>query len=197
MKEWKFTTAILIIASVLGSCSKDSSVINESSNQQTRSGATITATGKITYISEWETGYTWNTSDSAGYVVYRHEKSIPQLTPEILSTGAVLIYVKNYLDDNGVRVSKAHKLPFAVLPEFGRPAYDNYWYYMLSEGNAAVKFRSNKYQYSNGPVPLPDGSVQFRYFVLSSSDLSGVRHNQSSIQRLTYDELVNLFGAGS
>jgi len=197
MKAGTFTTtAILIIASVFTSCSKDSSVTNDSLRQQTRTAATATANNKVTYISEWESGYSWTTSDSAGYVVYRYDKSIPQMSSDIISNGAVLIFAKNYLDDNGVRVAKAQKLPFAVIPDFGRPAYNSYWYYLLSEGNASVKFRSNKYQYSNGPVPLPDGSVQFRYFVLSSSDLSGVGQNQSSIQRLTYDEVVNLFGAG-
>lgn len=197
MKAGRFTTiAILIIASVFTSCSKDSSVTTDSLGQQARTGTTATASNKVTYISEWESGYSWTTSDSAGYAIYRYDKSIPQMSSDVISSGAVLIFVNNYLDDNGVRVTKPQKFPFAVIPDFGRPAYNSYWYYMLSEGNASVKFRSNKFQYSNGPVPLPDGSVQFRYFVLSSSDLSGVGQNQSSIQRLTYEEVANLFGAG-
>lgn len=196
MKAGKCTTAILIIVSVFASCSKDKTTLTDNASQQAKSSASATSPGKATYISEWESGYSWNTSDSAGYKMYRYDKSISQLTADIINTGAVLMFAKNYPDDNGVRVTIAQKLPFSVIPEFGRPAYNSFWYYMLTAGNATVKFRSNKYQYANGPEPLPDSNVQFRYIVLSASDLRLVGKTQSSIQNLNYDELVNLLGTG-
>jgi hypothetical protein len=193
MKAGKFTTAILFSSILFASCSKDKSISNTNPDTPIRATAAI---NKFNYISEWESGYSWTTSDSAGYKIYAHERNTPQLTSDIINNGAVLIWSKNFIDDNGQRITKPQLLPFHVLPALGRPAYDNFWYYMLNDSRITMKYRTNKYQYAGGDtyIPLPDTDVQFRYFLLSASDLSGAGYDQNTIRQLSYDQLADKFG---
>lgn len=193
MKAGKFTTAILIVATVFASCTKEKSLEQNPSPANDGQLRTTTVSGKGTYISDWESGYNWNLTDSADYKVYWHDKAISEVNSDVMNSGAVIVFMRNYLDVNGNRVDRIQKLPYHVLPDIGRPGYDNQWYYMVSDNKVTVKFRTNK---TEGYVPLPDGSVMFRYFVLTASDLSGAGYNQSTVQTATYSDLVTKFGAG-
>jgi hypothetical protein len=195
MKAGKFTIAILFCTTIFISCSKDKSISNDSQDNPVRSTATL---DKFSYISDWEGGNSWTLSDSASYKIYLHEKNIPELTGSILANGAVLVWARNYAKDNGERMSKPQLLPIHVLPEQGRPAYDNYWYYLLNDSKITVKYRTNKYLYAGGStfIPLPDSDVQLRYFVLSADDLAAAGYNQNTVRQLSYDQLVDKFGTG-
>ena len=187
MKTWSSTIAISF-AIILTACSKEKDILAEN----TRTISTASKTNTI--VSNWESGYSWSQMDSSGYQVYFHDRVSPELTSDILNGGAVLVWAKNVKADNGNLITKPMRLPFHVLPEFGRPAYDNYWYYTATAGNLKMEFRSNKYRFSTDAVPVPDASVQSRYFFIPESELDKWGYDANSITHLTYEELVDLAG---
>lgn len=187
MKKWSSTIAISF-AVILTACSKEKDIIAES----TRTISTASKTN--TTVSNWESGFSWSQMDSSGYKVYFHDRASAELTSDILNGGAVLVWAKNVKADDGSLITKPMKLPFHVLPEFGRPAYDNYWYYTTTTGNLKIEFRSSKFRFSTDPVPAPDASVQSRYFFIPQSDLNKWGYDANSITHLTYEQLTDIVG---
>lgn len=189
MKRGKFTFCILIVAACTA-CSKDKEIVESKSD--VRVG--IAAVDEKSVITNWETTSTWDVGDSSNYAIYMRERSIPEITSNILATGAVLVWVKNIRSDEGGMISKPQQLPLAVIKQFGKPAYDNFWYQVIKPGDIKVKFRTNKSQYTQDPVPIPDATTQLRYFILTKDDLMQKGHTPVSIARLTYEELTTLLG---
>ena len=191
MKVRMFTLS-MAAALLLAACSKDKELVSE---LETQGGLTSRSMKSGAVVTGWESGYQWNISDSSNYIIYQHTRSFSELTNDLLqSGGAVVVWVRNYKSDDGRLMEKPMPTPFAVLPPFGRPAYNNYWYHQLGPGNVTVKFRSNKPAYTNEPVPVPDASTQFRYFLIPKTDLDAWNQTAVSVSTLTYTQLVQLAG---
>lgn len=191
MKLRMFTLGIAA-ALLLTACSKDKEEVSE---LQGEGGLTTRSTRSNAVVTGWESGYPWTISDSNNYIIYQHTRAFNELTNDLINGGgAVVVWVRNYKNDEGRIMEKPMPTPFAVLPPFGRPAYNNYWYHQVAPGNVTVKFRSNKAAYTSEPVPAPDGTTQFRYFLIPKSDLDAWNQTASSVSTLTYTQLVQLAG---
>lgn len=186
----RFTLA-LVVAAALGACSKDNHMINEDLAEE---DAAVAATATNSTATVWQAGYSWTRTDSAGFMLYHHDEPLGALDAAVLNGGSILVFAKNIPADS-MRIPKAKKLPFYLYPSPGRPAYHHAWYYEASNGSLRIKFRSNKHQYSQEAVPVPDGAVQFRYFMFTGDDLERLGHTPVSIARLTYGEVLQLTGA--
>jgi hypothetical protein len=190
MKTGKFTLLILA-AATFAACSKDKTITEHASG----SLRSATTSDKETHtITAWESGYGWTPGDSSNYRIQFHDRATPEITDDIITNGAVLVWAKNIPADDGSTITKPQILPLAVIPDLGRPAYNNYWYFKTTTGNVTVKFRTNKYMYTQEPAPLPNSSVQFRYFIIPRAELDQYGYTQATISRLTYEELTNLLG---
>jgi len=189
MKRGNFTLFVFVVA-MCAACSKDKEMIER--NADVRVG--IASVNEKSIVTNWESTSSWNVGDSSNYIVYMHDRSVPEITSNVAATGAVMVWVKNIRSDEGGMISKPQQLPLAVIKQFGKPAYDNFWYQVVKPGNVTVKFRTNKSQYTQDPVPIPDASTQLRYFIISKEDLDRWGHTPVSITRLTYEELINLIG---
>ena len=189
MKMSKFTLALLSL-SLLTACSKKHTLEEESISALNAHGSVITG---------WESGYSWNRSDSADFIVFRHDKSMPELTESILARGVVLVALKNVPYKPDTLLTEPNVTPFSVIPYYGhdnpgRPAYDQHWYVIPTVGNVAVKYRSNRHLFSGEPVIPPDNRVAARYFLLSDTDLQKIGHTKVSILAVKYKQLVELLG---
>jgi hypothetical protein len=191
MKTGKFTLAIAV-AAMIAACSKEDSIDSESSQT---SPTVRAAANPVAIVTAWESGYSWNLSDSADYRVYSYNRAFPEISADIAANGAVLVYVKNYATVEGGRMDKPMLTPIHVLPAIGRPGYDQMWYRIVKQGNVEVKYRTNKHKYG-GAVELPDASVQFRYFIIPASELPKLGHTVATIGQLSYADLTQLLGAG-
>jgi len=189
MKRGKFTLFVFI-AAACAACSKDKEITE--SNTDVRVG--IASVNEKSFITSWEAASTWNVGDSSNYVVYIHDRSVPEITSNLAATGAVLVWIKNIRSDEGGMITKPQPLPLAVIKPIGKPAYDNFWYQLIKPGDVTVKFRTNKSQYTQDPVPVPDATTQLRYFILSREDLNLLGHTPNSISKLTYEELIRVLG---
>ena len=190
MKCVKFTL-ILCVAAGLAACSKDHELTSENVSEA-RIG--IASTKQNVVVTGWESGYAWNTDDSAEYTRYRHLRSTPELSQDIAATGAVLVWAKNLPSDEGGIISKHQILPLALIKNLGRPAYNNYWSYITAPGNITLSFRTNKYMYTQEPAPLPNSTIQFKYYIIPAEVLHEHGYTPATVARLTYEELVNEFG---
>ncbi len=191
MKERIFTLGIAVTL-LLTACSKDK---EEISAQASEGGIAARGARSSAVVTGWESGYQWDLADSNNYIIYLHNRSFSELTSELLNGGgAVVVWVRNYKSDEGRIIEKPMQTPFAVLPPFGRPAYNNYWYHQAAPGSVTVKFRSNKPNYTSDPVPAPDANTQFRYFLIPRSDLDAWNQTAASVNTLTYTQLTQLAG---
>lgn len=187
MKTWMYALAFAAVSCCTG-CSKDALEYDE-----------ISTSGNVDgYISNWEGGYTWARQDSADYIVFSHDKSLPQLTGDILRDGMALVAIKNVPYKPDSLQTQPRVAPFSVIPyygvEIGKPAYDQHWYTIPREGGITIKYRSNRHIFTNEPVIPPDERVEARYFLLTAADLQSIGHTKISIQGLTYEDLVALLG---
>lgn len=188
MKLWNLPFCLLL-AGALASCTKDR-------NELTTDDGVIgirSVDDTISYT-KWESGYNWERRDSASYQVYAHDRKTAELTPAILSGGYVAIWARYLVDEEGDIIVEPQLLPFHVLPKVGRPAFENYWYYLQQPGNVTVKFRTNKYLYTKDPVPLPTANAQFRYFFLPRSEMDRLGLNVTTISGLTYAQFLSRLG---
>ncbi|MGZ8544523.1 MAG: hypothetical protein ACXWV0_04465 [Flavisolibacter sp.] len=190
MKKVMFTL-VISAAALFTSCTKDHEITNDGVVKGFNSDNPGVPAGPV--ITSWERGNIWAVSDSLDYKVFAHNRSLPAVTKEVLKSGAVLVFVKNILYDDGRRVTKPLRVPFHVLPSFGRPGYDQAWYNINTVGNILVKYRTNKHKYGI-EAQLPDEQVMVRIFVLSPEDLIRLDKTPVSISRLTYQELTDLLG---
>ena len=189
MKSCTYTLAILFTA-FLFSCSKEHVLEDESISSLNASDGTITG---------WERGYNWQKNDSADFIVFRHDRSMPELLSPILERGIVLVALRNvpYKEDSLQTVPKL--VPFSVIPYYGhdhtgREIYDQRWYIIPELGDITIKYRTNRHNYSELPLLPPDARVEARYFLLPESELKRLGHTQKSIARLSYNDLVKLLG---
>lgn len=184
----KFTLAIAAALS-MAACSKKQTLEENTVRAQTSEGSFITG---------WESGYEWNRSDSADFIVFSHNRPMPELTASILESGVVLAALKNVPYKVDSHQTEPQLTPFSVIPYYGhdqgRPAYDQRWYLIPSLGNILVKYRSNRHIFSGEPVIPPDSRVAARYFLLSAADLQRIGHTKTSILAVKYHELVKLLG---
>lgn len=150
------------------------------------------------FISSWEPISNWQTQDSGRFSVWIANRGTPQVTNDILQSGAVLVYARNYTNADGVLVNEPTQVPFAVYPEHGhpRPAYHEQWYYMASVGNIRIGYRTDKHQYVQTQAIGPNSGVQFRYIVLPANEMSRLGQTSVSLSRMTYGQLIQLLGVG-
>lgn len=185
-----FTLTIAITA-LLTACTKEDSLSNEAIVKGFASG---NPGASITVVSSWEGGYHWNRTDSSDYRLFTYTRPVPGLNQDILNNGAVLVYVKNIPIEDDRRLNKPIRIPFHVLPSFGKPGYDQVWYNQNMIGKILVKYRTNKHKYGI-EAEVPDDAVQVRYFIISPADLKRYNHTPVSIARLNYSEVTDLLGA--
>ena len=183
---------LLVSATALfTSCSKDNDITEDGLVKGLNSDNPGSSTGPV--ITSWERGNSWSVSDSLDYKLFAHNKSLPAVTNEVLAGGAVLVFVKNIQYDDGRRITKPLRIPFHVLPSFGRPGYDQAWYHINTPGSVMVKYRTNKHKYGI-EAQVPDEQVMVRIFVLGPQDLVRLDKTPASISRLGYQELADLLG---
>jgi hypothetical protein len=187
MKWWSFTLVSLF---AISACSKNSMDPVTGDNSEIGS---LSFQTKVIHTS-WERGYAWSESDSAGFRVYSHQRTLSGLDPEIVQEGAVVIWAKNVPADQGGVIARPTVLPFKVLPEVGRPAYINEWYYSAREEEVTMKFRTNKHQFTDMQIPAPNGEEQFRYFLIPKEALDLWGYTPLSIRGLTYERFIALTG---
>ncbi len=190
MKKWMFTL-VIAAGALFSSCTKDNDITNDTLVKGLDNGDT----GAGPVVTNWERGNAWSVSDSLDYKVFAHNKNLPSVTSDVLQNGAVLVFVKNIQYDDGRRVSKPLRIPFHVLPSFGKPGYDQAWYHMNAVGKVTVKYRTNKHKYGI-EAQVPDEQVMVRIFVLSPEDLVRLDKTPVTISRMNYQELVDLLGTG-
>lgn len=194
MESWK-STLVITAFFTLSACTKEEHEITESAAPNTVSTSTLNEDPvqdgdvKRSYFSEWEKLINWNRRDSSVYYVYSMARPTPQITEDILNTGVVLVYAKDYRSDEGVLQPTPTKLSFQLE---GGMEYVNEWYQTNQMEKVTVKFRSNKFHYSNQPIPEPDGYTRFRFFVIPQTELERMGYSRSSIQEISYDKLVAL-----
>ena len=180
---------VLAFTAILSSCSKN----DISEDTMVKGLATSPGAASVTVVSGWEAGHSWTQSDSSDYRVFSFDKSIPTLNEDILRNGAVLVFVKNILIEDDRRANKPIRIPFHVLPSYGKPGYDQVWYHVNTPGHIMLKYRTNKHKYGIEPEQ-PDQKVEARYFIISPADLTRYKHTPVSISRLTYQQLISLLG---
>lgn len=190
----KIFTLAVIMAAVSTGCTKNDVLPDINSEMNARASVTGLASSNSTLITRWESGYDWATSDSSGFKIFSHVRSTPELTSEVMSTGALLIWLKDVPYDGRTLVEEPRLIPFGVIPYFGdtRPAYEQVWYSMEVPGKITVKYRTNRHQFVEGPIIAPDRRVDAQYFILSAGDLNRIGHTRESIRRVTYGELLEL-----
>ena len=180
--------SLLLIS--LFSCTKDAELVASSFTQQ--GGNNAFQSGAV--ATDWENVTNWNISDSSDFAIYQHQNSFTGISAEIMSSGAVMIFAKGIRLDDGRILDKPQKLPYAVYPSPGRPAYHEYYYYSLQPGTVHYKFRSNKHNYVPGANPEPPASLQFRTVIIPGEFLQRMGYTSHSVLTLTYDQLVSLTG---
>ena len=166
MKKWSFTLAISL-SIIFFSCSKDNVLEDDAMV------ASLSVSDGV--ASNWEGGYTWSRADSADYIVFRHDRNMPELTSSILEKGAVLVALRNVPYKEDTLQTKPKLAPFSVIPYYGhdqqgRASCDQHWYIIPSTGKVIVKYRTNRHNFSELPVLPPDGRVEARYFLLTEND---------------------------
>jgi len=188
MKMKIFTIATLVLVTLV-SCSKDKEIVDE---------ALVSAQGSSESVTAWESGYSWQREDSADYIVFRTEKTLPALTREILEKGAVVVALKNVPYKPDSLLTEPRIVPFSVIPYYGndagRPIYDQHWYIIPRVGGLSLKYRSNRHQFTDEPVIAPDNRVAARYFLLTEADLNRIGKTRENVFALKYAELVKLLG---
>jgi len=194
MKLKMFTLAFVVLTAA--SCSKDDSMPGLSGT------AALAAPGKEnamekTWASGWETYSEWNPSDSSRFRLFIHPRSIPEITPDIVNGGAVLVWAKNMRDVDGTLLAAPRQLPFSLEPGPGRPLYHEYYYHRILPGSVQLQYRTDKHQYILNYVPQPPSAVQYRYIVVPAAELKRLGHTAVSILRLPYEELVRLLQIGA
>jgi hypothetical protein len=187
MKKGMFTLAL---AALFAACTKEDQIDLPKNNDST---LTLSAQAAGSFASAWQKGLEWQVSDSSDFRIYTHGLQVPALTQQLLSVGAVLVFVKNIPWEDGSRLARPMLTPFHVLPSISRPGYDQMWYNVNSVGKIMVKYRTNKQKY--GTPQVPDGDVQVRYFIISDVELEDLGYTPATIARLNYTQLVNLLGA--
>jgi hypothetical protein len=190
MKKRIFTMAATLTL-LITACTKQQS---EQLTENSRSRAA--AAEPSTFISGWETVSNWSTQDSGRFKVWIANRNTPELTDDVMRTGAVLVYVRNYNDLNGNAVVTAARVPFALYPDHDiqRPAYHEQWYYTAAVSNIRFQYRTDKHQYVQGPVTGPGSSVQYRVFVIPANDLTRIGQTPAGLSALSYNQVVQLFG---
>ena len=189
MKKGMFTLALAITA-ILTACTKDSIL-----EEPIVKGFASEPVASASVVTSWENGYNWTRTDSSDYRLFTYTRLVPGLDQDILSNGAILVFVKNIPLEDDRRVNKPIRIPFHVLPSFGKPGYDQVWYNQNMIGKILVKYRTNKHKYGI-EAEIPDHGVQVRYFIISPSDLKRYGHTPVSISRLNYQELIHLLNTG-
>jgi hypothetical protein len=188
MKLWKFTLPILFTA--IYSCTKDHNLISDQSAEAGQAATLVALKAGDSYVSAWESGANWTRSDSSEYAIFLSPKMVPAITSEVVSGGAVLVWARNLPTADGVW-EKPVLLPFYLLPDLGRPKYNEFYYYEKSNGTLTMKFRTNKGLYGFTPTP-PPSDVQFRTFVLTPDMMQELKMDPVSITKLTYTQLLQL-----
>src|SRR5690348_14179421 len=136
MKMSKFTLVAATVFS-LTACSKDELVNNEEQHPTTIASNTSSATdpgtadAKRAYVSDWEKMINWTQRDSGSFMSYRNTRITPQVDESIMGSGAVLVFVKDYRNDEGELVPSPARLSFQLE---GRPDYFNEWYQENKQG---------------------------------------------------------------
>ena len=190
MKIVIFTLSVILYAAFI-SCSKND--ITEDSI--VKGFASTEPAASVTVITGWEAGWPWNQSDSSDYKVFSVDRAVPSLNQDILRNGAVLVFIKNFMLEDDRRVNKPVRIPFHVLPSFGKPGYDQAWYHINTPGHIILKYRTNKHKFGI-EAEIPDQQVESRFFIISPSDLRKYNHSPASISRLTYQQLIDLLDVG-
>jgi len=188
MKMKIFTIAAMTLVTLV-SCSKNKDMEEET---------LVSAQGNAEAVTAWETGYSWQREDSADYIVFRAEKSLPALNREILEKGAVVVALKNVPYKPDSLLTEPRIVPFSVIPYYGhdagRPIYDQHWYIIPRVGGLSLKYRSNRHQFTDEPVIAPDSRVAARYFLLTEADLNRIGKTRENIYGVRYADLVRLLG---
>jgi hypothetical protein len=191
MKKRMFTMAIC--ASVLlAACSKDESITAEVENN-TAALKTASGTKAGSYASGWETVSSWTKTDSSGYQVFTANRAVPEITADVQSGGAVLVWARNIPDYDGSILTKPMRLPFAIYPQPGRPAWHEQYYFGTATGSVRLQYRTNKHQYVSVNVMPPTG-VQFRFIAVSAQELGKMGLTPGSLQGMDYEQMIGQLG---
>ncbi len=189
MRRVNLLIGILFTISLF-SCTKDAELVASSFSQQ--GGNAASQSGAV--ATNWEHIINWNISDSSDFAIYQHQTAFTGVSGEILASGAVMIFAKGIRLDDGRILDKPQKLPYAVYPSPGRPAYHEYYYYSVQPGSVHYKFRSNKHNYVPGADAEPPASLQFRAVIIPGEFLQRMGYTPHSVLTLSYEQLVSLTG---
>jgi len=186
MKNVIFTLAATTV--LLLSCSKD----NDNVEPQVLGDSGDRAAAPTVFVSNWAPVTNWNASERNGMKVYSTTITDSRINNDILSRGAVLVFVKGTNFSSGNFEFEPNSLPWDQYIPWERMAYPYHWTPDVKDGQVTVSIAMHpeieadylKYR----------SSVQTRYFVLTEAFLR--QHNlvPSKLQEYSYKQIVSMAG---
>jgi hypothetical protein len=197
MKRKIFTT-VLSTAILFAACTKDDVGYDDMTASVNASGGgdgSGPSTGSSTaFASSWESSASWSAADSSNFRIFTFNRSLPNVTSDVLANGVVMVWAKNLpMDPSFTNADKPMMMPFYLFPDNERPKYVEYYYYSANNGNITVKYRTNNQEMINGNGS-PSHKIEYRYFVITPDVLAKKGVTQSQVSQMNYQQLVTAFG---
>ncbi len=197
MKRKIFTT-VLSTAILFTACTKDdvgyddlTTSVNASGDGQGSGPSTGSSTA---YASSWESSASWSSTDSSNFRIFSFNRSLPNITSDVMANGVVMVWAKNLpMDPSFNNADKPMMMPFYLFPDNERPKYVEYYYNSINVGNITVKYRTNNHDMINGNGS-PSQKIEYRYFVITPDVLAKKGMTQAQVSQMNYQQLVTAFG---
>lgn len=197
MKNKIFTT-VLSTAILFAACSKDDVGYEDMTTSVNASGGgegSGPSTGSATaFASSWESSASWSSTDSSNFRIFSFNRSLPNITPDVMANGVVMVWAKNLpMDASFTNADKPMMMPFYLFPDNERPKYVEYYYNSINVGNISVKYRTNNQEMINSSGS-PSHKIEYRYFVITPDVLAKKGVTQAQVSQMNYQQLVTAFG---
>ena len=143
--------------------------------------------------SNWvaESSLTWSETNDGTGVSLHANWTAPELTPETIINGAVLLYAKNTADGS--------KSSFPVTYNGGSNNLRNfYWSEAMTN---SIHLSHQAYDGDNNVTPVVNDEVSFRYILLQNLprdndrvEVNGNLYHIEHLKHMSYDEIAAVFG---
>ena len=159
------------------------------SNQETENYPPAKATYHAT---EWESVPAWNRSVSGTDVVYGFSRSSSELDKQVISYGAVVVFVKGYDLTGFSKAEKPMGLPFYFMSPDEKAGTCN-WNATFDGG--AINIGLQMAGCMEESFLKSSSRIQLRYVILSKEFLKQHKLNAQSLRGISYAKLSELMAA--
>ena len=185
-----------LIFTIIAACSKHS--IQEKSFQKTFLAAEKEVLQPSIFFSGWETITGWSAKRNGDATVFSYSRQFPEPNKSFLNEGLVLVFARKLWEEDGELKEfsnvpdKPLMMPFYFLPYFEKPAYTEQWNYTTEANRVNISLIVK-----GSSEPIPRKKVQVRYMIIPQEVLKRKKQTTETARKLSYEELVKIFGLNS